>query len=343
VLPTSRELDRWLAAEFLHTLAGAPWDMSDHSLSPKDGACTICVKRSSCRPMLFEGMETAVAKGKKPVSQDRCLDLACYHRKLEAFCRRKYDELKAKNGDVMAISEEYFSPAEEAALKKIFPNLTVGHYNKAKAGEKGAKPAVIVTGPRSGQTLWVKPLSRTGTAGSSKRDAGKPLTLKERRERLNQRRAAHVVEAIRRSLETPPEAFVPGPLFEPVTCIRLAMAFGTNHRFDCGWEAGPWQTWKNSADWKPREAAADLLSHIMPVLRGRLLFHDGHEAVQRLHEAQLICKLLKIDIKALEMAAADEIPEPKSWASLKPDGTPVKTAEKGPKAKRLSKTKKGKQ
>jgi len=337
VLPTSRELDRWLAAEFLHPLAGAPWDMSDHSLSPKDGACTVCMRRSSCQPMLFEGMETAVAKGKKSVSQDRCLDLACYHRKLDAFCRRKYDELKAENGEVIALSEEYLSPADEAALRKVFPNLTTDHHNTAKANEKGAKPAVIVMGPRSGQTLWVKPPSRTGTGGSSKREAGKPLTLKERRERLQQRRAAHVLEAIRRLLEDPPEAFVPKQLFESAACIRLAMAFGTNHRFDCGWEAGPWQTWKNSADWKPREAAADLLLHIMPVLRGRLSFHDGAEAARQLPEAVRVCKLLEIDLAGLEKAAADEIPEPKAWASLKPDGTPAKPAQTKPKAKGLAK------
>lgn len=345
VLPTSRELDHWLAAEFLHTLAGAPWDLNNDSISPGDGACASCSKRSSCQPMLFEGMDATPGKGKKSVLQDRCLDLACYHRKLDAFCRRKYDELKAKNGDAVAISEEYLNPADEAALRKIFPNLTTGYHNKAKAGEKGAKPAVIVMGPRSGQTLWVKLPSQTGTAGSSKREAGKPLTLKERRERLQQRRAAYVVEAVRRHLGDARATVVPKALLEPSNCIRLAIAFGTDQRADqpdslCdarGLFARPWKVFANSADRLPLALSAELLGCIVPVLRSRLNFSNGAEAAKRYPEAKQVCELFEINLATLEIAAADEIPEPKSWANLKPDGTPVKPAEKKPKAKRAAK------
>ena len=73
----------------------------------------------------------------------------------------------------------------------------------------------------------------------------------------------------------------------------------------------------------------DLFVRVRPVLVKRLSPMCGVTQLDKRYqeEARIVSKLLNIDVEALYQAAVKEIPEPKSWAGLKADGTPKEEKE----------------
>lgn len=74
--PSLSQLTRWLEQSSLD-LADAPWTADDAGLVPEVGACEACPKRTGATRDLFVG-----------VTGDRCLDRACWDRKLTAQIER---------------------------------------------------------------------------------------------------------------------------------------------------------------------------------------------------------------------------------------------------------------
>lgn len=345
VIPTVQELNRYLQAEILHTLGGAPFKLDDETLLPKAGACSVCVKRASCQPMLFEDLDPVKKKGRKG-GGDRCLDLACYSAKVEAFSKRKLDELKAQHGRADVVAEQYLSGRERQQYAKRYglTPLDSWSFQKAKPNEKNARPAVVVQSDRPsklGQVVWIKPNgSGTGAgSGRAKKTEG-PRTLRERREALAKRRKTHVIEAVRARLTELADgaAELPTPLEDGAQAIALAVSFGTSHRFDSihntydcrsGAAHDPWRALKSMPlVRKDALAAAQLTRAVLPVLHDRLHIFNGEQAVTAYPECKRVAELIGADLAELERAAAEAIPEPKSWAHLNADGTPKKPAAK---------------
>lgn len=95
---TVRQLARWIEEQSLD-LSRAAWPLEDESLVPEAGACARCPKRTGAQEGLFVGA----------VAGDRCLDRACWDRKLNTHVKA----LK-RAGDLLEISEDYGSCVKRA-------------------------------------------------------------------------------------------------------------------------------------------------------------------------------------------------------------------------------------
>jgi len=140
--------------EFQAKLGKAPWSLDDATLLPKAGACSTCLKRSSCSPGLFDDLPNPSPK------DDRCLDVKCFRAKMRAHIARRYSELREEHPDAVMLARGYGEQPPRAALSER-------DVTKAKKGEKGARPALVVTGTGKGSVTWVK----------VKPDARQPATL----------------------------------------------------------------------------------------------------------------------------------------------------------------------
>ncbi|HVF61710.1 MAG TPA: ParB/RepB/Spo0J family partition protein [Thermoanaerobaculia bacterium] len=131
-------------ADLTHELKLAPWALDDATLVPKAGACAGCPTRSSQHPGLFEG-------------GDRCLNDQCWSDKLQRHLARRADELAAEHGSVILLRGPNGYGEEPRIVKDRNTNL-MGEYEveKAKAGDKGAKPSLVVAGDNVGHVRWVK-------------------------------------------------------------------------------------------------------------------------------------------------------------------------------------------
>lgn len=108
---TLREARDLLAVKFHLRLANAPFDLDDAELAPR-GACTPCPLRSGNQlALLAVGID----------QDDRCLERACYERKVEAAWQRRRAEAQARGAvalDMKAGGRE----AEEAHVLVRHPD-----------------------------------------------------------------------------------------------------------------------------------------------------------------------------------------------------------------------------
>lgn len=320
------ELQRTLS-RMTRALDLAPWDVDDAGLVPKAGACLACPKRSSCDPLLFEDMvEDQKTKG------DRCLDDVCWNTKTLAMLKTKIAEAKTKHGGSLVISGDIHNSEMGKMVREWLgeqgwkPNHA---FQSAKKSERGAAPVFdAVTGKVSYKKAW----DHAGS-GRKKKDRPvdpktgkpKPKPVAERRKDLERRRQAWIVEQLRTEI-LPKTSWDKLPARSQTLSVMAALVseFGTDSREEYGGSNG-------AADWKRVEArfksskksdlhsATLLWKKVRPVLERRLRYNTLDTLP--VGDAQALARLIDWDWEDLMKQAADEIPEPKSWAKLKPDGT----------------------
>ncbi len=332
-VPTTKELDHYLKAEILNTLGGAPFKLDDETLVPKAGACTVCPKRASHEPLLFEEL-LADQPGKKKANRDRCTDHECYEKKLAAHTDRAFAEA---GKSAIAIIDGASSYQQELLLEKKYGQaLHRDEWNMApaKKGDKGAVPAVVVAGSASriGRVKYVMlgtPLS-SGSSQVGKREAGTPTPLKERRLQLGRRRQAMVVARVAEFIEGIGDEAATKVLsgHDKFLLPTLLAAFGTDHRADSvytdrrdgdGREIKPWKVLASDHDLDALNI--QLFKGVMGVWLTRLRFQNNQVVEQHFEDARRMSEILKLDFAEFERRAATEIPEPKGWAKLNADGT----------------------
>ncbi len=142
----AKHLSAWIQANLYLSLADAPFDREDPTLSPAAGACTTCPRRSGHNTSLF-----------CDVQGDQCLDSSCYHSKVEAFLDR---EIAAHPG-LIQIENGWRNPKEQrpGAVQR-------GHVRDIEAVTENpdaepvmpceaAKAAIVVYGKQLGRKLTV--------------------------------------------------------------------------------------------------------------------------------------------------------------------------------------------
>jgi ParB family chromosome partitioning protein len=142
----AKHLSAWIQTNLYLSLADAPFDREDTTLSPTAGACTTCPRRSGYNTALFAD-----------VVSDQCLDSSCYHVKVEAFLDR---EIAAHPG-LVQIENGWRNPKEQrpGALQR-------GHVREIEAVTENpdaepvtpcesAKAAIVVYGKQLGRKLTV--------------------------------------------------------------------------------------------------------------------------------------------------------------------------------------------
>jgi ParB/RepB/Spo0J family partition protein len=292
--------------KMIRPVSKAPWNPDDEGVVAKAGACTVCVKRSSVQPDLFE----EPVKGK---AVDRCLDCDCWAAKATAFCRREAARLTKEHGAVVLVESESGSPwAEQQEAKKVFGNfLGRWQYSKATAGSKGARAALVVCGDGAGKTMWIAPERRDN--GAKVKAAG-PRSLAERKKGLEMRRWAEVIDRLADKVGN----LEAGDLVakdKGSLVMLLAAAYGSEA--DEG-EVGEWDDVAKAM--KAKDAPAKALDALWQGVRPNLLEllqHFGPAGDGVIQEAKDVAALFDIDLKAIYETVSKEkgFRVPKSWAS----------------------------
>jgi hypothetical protein len=152
-----------LAQKFIRDLSTARWDLHDGALT-KAGACAACPKRSSCQQQIFGDLPTGKNK-------DHCLDAECWSKKEIAWLKRQEAAAKEEHGtELIKIDPETHWTKGKA--------LGLNDYQKAKEGDRGAKPALVTAGADKGEVVWVKPKA-TANAKESETDQEKERERKK--------------------------------------------------------------------------------------------------------------------------------------------------------------------
>jgi ParB/RepB/Spo0J family partition protein len=102
-----RQVQAFIAEEYMTQLKGAPFDPKDKTLVPAAGPCALCPKRTGNQKELFSD----VSRG------DVCTDPACFRQKCEATRLRALEAAKEEGKIVL-------SPQESAALYRLGSNLS---------------------------------------------------------------------------------------------------------------------------------------------------------------------------------------------------------------------------
>ncbi len=218
---TVADLRSRIAAQLL-VVNDAPWAKGKEEERFKGlPTCGDCAMRSSASPMLWKDDDKA--KGAK---NDLCLNPHCWGRHIAARLRAAAAAAKKETGakDVVFIVDPKNRDYNEkqAARKGLKKDVLEYGITVVKEGTKGAKPAVLATGPNAGKVVHVKVESYGyGRSGAKK---AKKLTVAERRVMLE---ANRWVEALGRFM-TQHEAV---PLTDVVGgkagMIKLAVLCGT--------------------------------------------------------------------------------------------------------------------
>ncbi len=341
--PTVKEL-RHIVDGCLRSLGAMPWDPKDETIDPKAGSCMNCPRRSSQQPMLFP--EDNPGKNGKALLADRCLDPLCFDRKSVAFVQRCECRHRAQHPNLrlVEIGVGTLSPAIQEAfgdrIERLYgPKLV-------KAGKPNAVPVMQVDGPKAGKLVFIDMCESVSANanGHSQRPRGAdgkvvPLTMAERRARLQKRRDAFVVKHVHEFLRnlTPEKAIeIVSPwtqrringeagatVFDPVA---LLTAFGSTKRADYVDGGDAWKEYDSLCRSEPNQEAAASLLAVAQVWIKRLNIQGGHTVTAQAEDARRMCRILGVDFLALFTEARRAIPQPKSWADHEePDPPAIST------------------
>jgi len=315
---TLDNLDRELSNR-VQRLRKAPWKLDDDSLVPEKGACISCPERSSNSPGLFDDDMDP----KKIEANDRCLNVRCWEQKMEQYLDRRTAELREKHEDLVKVSS-IWNPRAEGVVGR-------GDYDEVKKKDKGARPVLMVDGPARGQLKWIKFRTKGGEQNARERDSKgklKPLSKKERYEKLNARRNAYVVKTVREILQdTKDERNRPGfciplrPEKRVLAMAALTATFGIrpvyeHRRYDSLDTDKKWEQFKKLMESTRQDVVAALWERMRNTLQERLAFWDTSGAAAKIDEARRICEVLDLPFELLEEEAEKKIPVPKTWAKL---------------------------
>jgi len=327
--PTVKELGRIIDRD-LHSLSAMPWRPDDAVLDPKAGACLSCPKRSGSQPLLFDDVSDDPAKKRAASKNDRCLDAACFDRKLaahlkgcEAVLRREHPDLKLVQLTVGGLRE-----ATHAAFADRLTRVGLGTI--VKVGSRNAVPVMPVDGPTAGKLVFLDSGHASGTTnGKPKRPLGangkpQPLTMAERQAKLQQRRDAYLVRAVETRLrDLKPADFTriaqafarrKDEVAKGFHGQALMLAFGVSIRHDSIRDEGEaWKSYDQYAKQADSALHAKTLEATMSVWLRRLSGTDGSIAALQAADARRMCQILEIDAAAIAAEAVKAIPTPKSW------------------------------
>lgn len=146
--PSFRQVRKMIQSRYHTKIALAGFDISDPTLLPGCGACTVCPKRTSNQPLLFAELDV----------DDVCTDPDCFAGKRRASVQRGLDEARAKGWTVLQDDEAkevlphpftrpgdrgYTNVNDEAYVDEDGNSVTWWDLWQ-RAGKKAPKPTVLV-------------------------------------------------------------------------------------------------------------------------------------------------------------------------------------------------------
>ncbi len=187
--PTVEDVER-LAVAGMHFLADAPFDREAADLVPAAGACRECPKRSAASPGLF-GNTAADSVG------DRCLDPACWERKVDAHVLAAASEV-ATDRLVLLRTRSY--PKGAAAPPLADKAQDAALWERRSGGRDAEMAGVYVDGPDRGRTFTVRrlpaPQRPAATAAPALPKLGRPTREEAARRRAQEARCVEILATL---------------------------------------------------------------------------------------------------------------------------------------------------
>jgi ParB/RepB/Spo0J family partition protein len=344
-------------------LGGAPWDLADSTSFADAGACTGCGKHTGAQRDLFEEPR------KVEIKEAACLDAACWTSKLATWRRAAVEAARAKHGNALVVVE---------AANGIDPLSTGTHYRvadaiaaiaevvagraskakpvkgapaayesnqvaKAKKGDRGAVPALVVSGAGTGTVGWVVVGHEDANGHMVPPKAPRPATrapksASDKHAQLLERRQRHVVLAFRDLLDQWRKV---GPIPRALEHAQadddlLLDIAGT---WGCSVELLRGEKCVDDGDARMQTMALRgkrnerVLQGVMKTWAGVLRWgYQIHEAQPYHSEVEAMCKATN-QIALLAELANDALrvcPEPKAWAKDSPSTGVDETKEARP-------------
>ncbi len=319
---TVRDLKERLAEKYTFILRDAGWDLDDATLVPAAGACSACPKRSSCRPLLpgFDKGEDDPVKAK-----DRCMDVACFAKKRDASMAGTIAALRQKFPGAIVYDKANSYQTEQT--RKKYSGIEYHDVTMCKKSDPGAKPLIPLVDSGVGTICWGRLRQSATTSNGRPIDPAtgkaKTKTLAIRRKELTQRRQALAIENLRKEVAEFgwAELVKKYPKDFAGRILRLVVVLGVDDDDDD-------DVWADLGSSKPAGIDEPLLSWLFDsLIESRLdnalawvkAYTSAEPPVER---AEQIAAFIGADWPALLKQAEEELPEPKSWAGLKADGTP---------------------
>jgi hypothetical protein len=263
----------------------------------------------------------------------------------------KAEELRAEHKDLQFMTDAWISdyqqtPFEKKIVKSFKPQrLDTWHYNKSKPKAPGAFPVLIVYGKEAGHLIWLK----AKHASSGARAKGQKVSLAEKRKQLDKRRdkkacelvLAEIAKYVPDDFEDQPESYA-GALAQKIDgWFRPAAALIIAH--GCrGEEIALHEDFEKAVKQGLKDKVVDelyfsLIQQALDTCRRRLSdmikYKETSAAAVKL--AGEICAIWGWNWKALQQAAVEACPEPKSWADeAKGAKSKTKPAKKETKARK---------
>lgn len=299
-------------------LAEARFPVADPGLVPEAGSCVACPHRSGKAPLLFDDQDGSPdAIGKNEI----CLRRSCFQAKAESHAQQRLAEAREQHGDALvSLSDGYGGYGKKGVLNSW-------EWTKAKKSDRGARAGVITDGPDTGKVVLFKPTSQaSGTAVAAATGGGggnaKPRTkpLRTRREELERRRRRDVING----------GIV--PLLELAATRKGANGAEIRERlrphlatlvsrFGVAASRVPSRAWSTDAD--AEAAIDDVLRRCAEEMVVRLRCQGAWRASKEHYaEACQVAEAIGFNHQSAYDHVCEQLPEPKSWANLKADGTP---------------------
>lgn len=137
--PSVRELAEDLEEHAQVALSGAPWKLTDASLLPDAGPCSVCPKNTSAQQSLIPGKDG-----------QQCIDPACFRRKLDAWTANLSAQLEREGKAYKLVSVGYVDHKPKGVLGR-------GAYKRGgKKCAKQIKGIVAAVGPVYGEDKKVR-------------------------------------------------------------------------------------------------------------------------------------------------------------------------------------------
>lgn len=311
------------------TLGRAPFDVTDEDLVAAAGACGRCPFTSLSQPGLFDD-----GSPDGDLKAARCLNAPCWDRKVAVDAKRRLEALRKKAGGQGFLAEYPLAilPQDRAAAcpKGLGTVLRPQEYVKAVEGQKGAVPAVDVTGPME-RWVWVRP-SKAGLErltpkkkGAAAADAPAPAPADQLRV-LEAQHQAKVAQAAAEALVAAMRKRQPAlPVVTRMAAVFGAVAPSKGTPQALRQAASP----GNAGD---RQLVARLWKGTVGCVQSALLFSGGSHGKDA---PRLVAKVLGLEWKA-QLARAAKLVKPAREleamrASVKPPASnPPNPAPKDP-------------
>ena len=208
---------------------------------------------------------------------------------------------------------------------------------KVKKGAKGAVAAVVLNGKGAGTTTYVRP--PTTGKGKVARPTAATMTLKQKRNALNVRRLAWVIDRLAAIVDEHLEVLTrdkrPKFLTAGLLCDHLAdlsVAFLMPEPDDL--PAGGNGAWDRAEDYRkgPAGTKQQELVSVTAVLQcwaNRLQRHGTADLSRYKSDTVNVATYLGVELSELGKLAEKELPEPKAWTETKKPAAIKKTKKRG--------------